>query len=57
MAGGRPELVSTIRIIARNLAARSKAASAAMPDEVDGIAWGCERMGPLQNMIGGTWSH
>jgi hypothetical protein len=23
---------------------------------VDGIAWGCERMGPLQNMIGGTWS-
>lgn len=24
--------------------------------EVDGIAWGCERMGPLQNMIGGTWS-
>jgi hypothetical protein len=26
------------------------------PDLVDGIAWGCERMGPLQNMIGGTWS-
>ena len=26
------------------------------PSEVDGIAWGCERMGPLQNMIGGTWS-
>ncbi len=24
--------------------------------EVDGIAWGCERMGPFQNMIGGTWS-
>ena len=24
--------------------------------EVDGIAWGCERMGPLQNAIGGTWS-
>src|SRR5215471_734749 len=24
--------------------------------QVDGIAWGCERMGPLQNMIGGTWS-
>jgi len=23
---------------------------------VDGIAWGCERMGPFQNMIGGTWS-
>jgi hypothetical protein len=26
------------------------------PDLVDGIAWGCERMGPLNNMIGGTWS-
>src|SRR5215469_17103419 len=24
--------------------------------EVDGIAWGCERMGPLQNAIGGTWA-
>jgi hypothetical protein len=24
--------------------------------EVDGFAWGCERMGPLQNAIGGTWS-
>jgi hypothetical protein len=26
------------------------------PSEVDGFAWGCERMGPLQNMIGGGWS-
>lgn len=26
------------------------------PSEVDGIAWGCERMGPFQNAIGGTWS-
>ncbi len=26
------------------------------PNEVDGIAWGCERMGPLQNAIGGGWS-
>jgi hypothetical protein len=26
------------------------------PGQVDGIAWGCERMGPFQNMIGGTWS-
>ena len=25
-------------------------------DLVDGYAWGCERMGPLQNMIGGGWS-
>lgn len=25
-------------------------------DLVDGIAWGCERMGPLQNAIGGLWS-
>lgn len=23
---------------------------------VDGIAWGCERMGPFQNLIGGIWS-
>jgi len=26
------------------------------PSEVDGIAWGCERMGPLQNVIGGGWT-
>jgi len=26
------------------------------PGEVDGIAWGCERMGPLQNAIGGGWT-
>jgi hypothetical protein len=26
------------------------------PDLVDGIAWGCERMGPLQNAIGGGWT-
>ena len=26
------------------------------PDLVDGIAWGCERMGPLNNLIGGGWS-
>ena len=26
------------------------------PGEVDGIAWGCERMGPFQNAIGGTWT-
>jgi hypothetical protein len=26
------------------------------PSEVAGLAWGCERMGPLQNMIGGGWS-
>ncbi|HWB84133.1 MAG TPA: hypothetical protein VG675_08340 [Bryobacteraceae bacterium] len=26
------------------------------PSLVDGIAWGCERMGPLQNMIGGIFS-
>jgi hypothetical protein len=23
---------------------------------VDGVAWGCERMGPLQNAIGGLWT-
>jgi len=26
------------------------------PELVDGIAWGCERMGPLQNAIGGGWT-
>ncbi len=26
------------------------------PDEVAGIIWGCERMGPLDNLIGGGWS-
>ena len=26
------------------------------PSLVDGIAWGCERMGPFQNTIGGGWS-
>lgn len=26
------------------------------PELVDGIAWGCERMGPLDNMIGGSAS-
>ncbi len=25
-------------------------------DLVDGFAWGCERMGPLDNLIGGGWS-
>jgi len=26
------------------------------PNLVDGFAWGCERMGPLDNLIGGGWS-
>jgi hypothetical protein len=26
------------------------------PSEVDGIAWGCERMGPLHNAMGGLWT-
>ena len=26
------------------------------PDQVNGIIWGCERMGPLDNMIGGGWA-
>jgi hypothetical protein len=26
------------------------------PTEVDGIMWGCERMGPIDNMIGGGWA-
>src|SRR5581483_3257041 len=24
--------------------------------EVDGLTWGCERMGPINNMIGGGWT-
>jgi hypothetical protein len=24
--------------------------------QVDGVIWGCERMGPLDNMIGGSWA-
>ncbi len=26
------------------------------PSEVDGIIWGCERMGPIDNLIGGGWA-
>lgn len=26
------------------------------PDQVAGIIWGCERMGPIDNMIGGGWA-
>ena len=26
------------------------------PNEVDGIAWGCERQGPFQTAIGGGWT-
>ncbi len=26
------------------------------PTEVDGIIWGCERMGPIDNLIGGGWA-
>jgi hypothetical protein len=26
------------------------------PGEVNGIMWGCERMGPIDNMIGGGWA-
>jgi hypothetical protein len=26
------------------------------PSEVQGIMWGCERMGPIGNMIGGNWA-
>jgi len=26
------------------------------PGQVDGITWGCERMGPIDNMIGGGWA-
>ena len=29
---------------------------AGYPNDVDGITWGCERMGPLDNMIGGGWA-
>ncbi len=26
------------------------------PGEIDGLCWGCERMGPINNMIGGGWT-
>jgi hypothetical protein len=26
------------------------------PTEVDGVIWGCERMGPIDNLIGGGWA-
>jgi hypothetical protein len=39
-----------------HLAGKIESLLSGYPDQVDGIAWGCERMGPLQNMIGGTWS-
>ncbi|HUA62383.1 MAG TPA: hypothetical protein VML19_26745 [Verrucomicrobiae bacterium] len=26
------------------------------PGQVDGIAWGCERQGPFQNIMGGGWT-
>jgi hypothetical protein len=26
------------------------------PEHIDGVVWGCERMGPLDNMIGGGWA-
>jgi hypothetical protein len=26
------------------------------PAEVDGVIWGCERMGPIDNLIGGGWA-
>lgn len=29
---------------------------AGYPSEVDGVCWGCERMGPINNMIGGGWT-
>ena len=29
---------------------------AGYPNEVAGIAWGCERQGPFQNVIGGGWT-
>jgi hypothetical protein len=39
-----------------HLAGKIESLLSGYPDQIDGIAWGCERMGPLQNMIGGTWS-
>ncbi|HEV3198410.1 MAG TPA: hypothetical protein VGZ73_10890 [Bryobacteraceae bacterium] len=39
-----------------HLAGKIESLFSGYADQVDGVAWGCERMGPLQNMIGGTWS-
>jgi hypothetical protein len=39
-----------------NLTGKIESYLSGYPDEVKGIAWGCERMGPLDNMIGGDWA-
>lgn len=38
------------------LSARISAYLLQYPSEVAGIMWGCERMGPLDNLIGGGWA-
>jgi hypothetical protein len=38
------------------LTGRIKSYLLGYPDQVAGIIWGCERMGPLDNLIGGGWA-
>ncbi len=38
------------------LTGRVKSYLSGYPDLVAGIIWGCERMGPLDNLIGGGWA-
>jgi hypothetical protein len=39
-----------------NLSGKIESCLSGYAELVDGIAWGCERMGPLQNAIGGLWT-
>ncbi len=39
-----------------HLTGKVESCLAQYPDQVAGMAWGCERMGPLDNMIGGGWA-
>jgi len=39
-----------------HLAGKIESLLSGYPDDVNGIMWGCERMGPIDNMIGGGWA-
>jgi hypothetical protein len=39
-----------------HLTGKIESVLAGYPNDVDGITWGCERMSPLDNMIGGGWA-
>ena len=47
---------SIVRITGAHLTGKIESYLSQYPSEVDGIMWGCERMGPIDNMIGGGWA-